>query len=226
MPHHLAEVDLREVERGGVEPAPARGPPHRRVRRRGSPESRERASSRAPRGLQVETDRPRGQCMGVHSVAVTGAAGLVGRHLLPVLAAHPDVERVLGLDVREPERRPPQPSSSPASTSPAPSCKPLLEGIDVVVHLAGVVDPVARRRRSWRGSTSRARARCSTAAAAVGARPHRAHLERDGLRRVAEQPGAAHEDAAAAARTRTSRPRCRAPRSSGCSPSGGPSTPT
>ena len=44
--------------------------------------------------------------MGVHSVAVTGASGLVGRHLLPVLAAHPDVDRVLGLDVREPERRP------------------------------------------------------------------------------------------------------------------------
>ena len=68
--------------------------------------------------------------------------------------------------------------------------KPLLEGIDVVVHLAGVVDPVpdeglmarvnvggnapcARRRRGGRGAT------------------HRAHLERNGVRRLAQQPGTA-----------------------------------
>jgi nucleoside-diphosphate-sugar epimerase len=79
--------------------------------------------------------------MGVHSVAVTGAAGLVGRHLLPVLAAHPDVERVLGLDVREPERRPRSVEFARVDIA-GTELKPLLEGIDVVVHLAGVVDPV------------------------------------------------------------------------------------
>jgi UDP-glucose 4-epimerase len=79
--------------------------------------------------------------MGVHSVAVTGAAGLVGRHLLPVLAAHPDVERVLGLDVREPERRPRAVDFARVDIA-GTELKPLLEGIDVVVHLAGVVDPV------------------------------------------------------------------------------------
>jgi nucleoside-diphosphate-sugar epimerase len=79
--------------------------------------------------------------MGVHSVAVTGAAGLVGRHLLPVLAAHPDVERVLGLDVREPERRPRAVEFARVDIA-GTELKPLLEGIDVVVHLAGVVDPV------------------------------------------------------------------------------------
>ena len=79
--------------------------------------------------------------MGVHSVAVTGASGLVGRHLLPVLAAHPDVERVLGLDVREPERRPRSVQFARVDIA-GTELKPLLAGIDVVVHLAGVVDPV------------------------------------------------------------------------------------
>lgn len=79
--------------------------------------------------------------MGVHSVAVTGAAGFVGRHLLPALAAHPDVERVLGLDVREPERRPRSVEFARVDIA-GTELKPLLEGIDVVVHLAGVVDPV------------------------------------------------------------------------------------
>jgi nucleoside-diphosphate-sugar epimerase len=79
--------------------------------------------------------------MGVHSVAVTGASGLVGRHLLPVLAAHPEVERVLGLDVREPERRPRTVEFERVDIA-GTELKPLLEGIDTVVHLAGVVDPV------------------------------------------------------------------------------------
>ena len=79
--------------------------------------------------------------MGVHSVAVTGASGLVGRHLLPVLAAHPDVDRVLGLDVREPDRRPRNVEFARVDIA-GTELKPLLEGIDVVVHLAGVVDPV------------------------------------------------------------------------------------
>ncbi len=79
--------------------------------------------------------------MGVHSVAVTGASGLVGRHLLPALAAHPDVDRVLGLDVREPDRRPRNVEFARVDIA-GTELKPLLEGIDVVVHLAGVVDPV------------------------------------------------------------------------------------
>ena len=79
--------------------------------------------------------------MGVHSVAVTGASGLVGRHLVPVLAAHADVDRVLGLDVREPDRRPRNVEFARVDIA-GTELKPLLEGIDVVVHLAGVVDPV------------------------------------------------------------------------------------
>jgi nucleoside-diphosphate-sugar epimerase len=106
--------------------------------------------------------------MGVHSVAVTGAAGLVGRHLLPVLAAHPDVERVLGLDVREPERRPRAVEFARVDIA-GTELKPLLEGIDVVVHLAGVVDPVPDEGLMARVNVEGTR-HVLDAAAAVGAR--------------------------------------------------------
>ena len=157
-PHHLAEVDLREVERGRVEVAA--GPPPNRKARKAAASGDVR---RAPRGLRVERCRPRGQCMGVHSVAVTGASGLVGRHLLPVLAAHPDVDRG------------PRPRRARARIGgrrnvefarvdiAGTELKPLLEGIDVVVHLAGVVDPMpdvgADGAGQRRGHPARARRR-------------------------------------------------------------------
>ena len=106
--------------------------------------------------------------MGVHSVAVTGAAGLVGHHLLPVLAAHPDVERVLGLDVREPDRRPRTVEFARVDIA-GTELKPLLEGIDVVVHLAGVVDPVPDVALMARVNVEGTR-RVLDAAASVGAR--------------------------------------------------------
>jgi len=79
--------------------------------------------------------------MEVHQIAVTGAAGLVGRHLLPALADHPDVGRVVGLDVREPDRRPKSVTFHRVDIA-GTSLRPVLEGVDVLVHLAGVVDPV------------------------------------------------------------------------------------
>ena len=106
--------------------------------------------------------------MGVHSVAVTGASGLVGRRLLPLLAAHPAVERVLGLDVREPDRRPRTVEFARVDIA-GTELKPLLEGIDVVVHLAGVVDPVPDVALMARVNVEGTR-RVLDAAAAVGAR--------------------------------------------------------
>jgi nucleoside-diphosphate-sugar epimerase len=106
--------------------------------------------------------------MGVHSVAVTGASGLVGRQLLPLLAAHPAVERVLGLDVREPDRRPRAVEFARVDIA-GTELKPLLEGIDVVVHLAGVVDPVPDEALMARVNVEGTR-RVLDAAAAVGAR--------------------------------------------------------
>ncbi|MCZ7535996.1 MAG: hypothetical protein M5T61_08780 [Acidimicrobiia bacterium] len=39
------------------------------------------------------------------TIAVTGASGLLGQRLLPLLEAMPQVERIVGFDVREPTRR-------------------------------------------------------------------------------------------------------------------------
>jgi nucleoside-diphosphate-sugar epimerase len=104
----------------------------------------------------------------MHSVAVTGASGLVGRHLLPVLADHPDVDRVIGLDVREPERRPHAVEFHRVDIARA-ELKPLLDGIDVVVHLAGVVDPVLDETLMARVNVDGTR-RVLDAAASVGVR--------------------------------------------------------
>jgi nucleoside-diphosphate-sugar epimerase len=74
-------------------------------------------------------------------VAVTGAGGYVGRRLVDALLADPRVDRVLGFDLRPP---------------PASSAKLLLDeldirssalearltGVDVLVHLAFVMDPI------------------------------------------------------------------------------------
>jgi nucleoside-diphosphate-sugar epimerase len=79
--------------------------------------------------------------MEVSAVAVTGASGLVGQRLLPLLAVHPDVTRVVALDVREPEWRSRRVEFQRVDIA-GTELKPLLEGIDTVVHLAGVVDPI------------------------------------------------------------------------------------
>jgi nucleoside-diphosphate-sugar epimerase len=80
--------------------------------------------------------------MNVPAIAVTGAAGLVGQRLLPVLAAHPDVERVVALDVREPAQRSAKVVVHLVDIATT-DLRPVLEGVDVIVHLAGVVDPIA-----------------------------------------------------------------------------------
>lgn len=79
--------------------------------------------------------------MNVSSIAVTGAAGLIGQPLLQVLADHPDVTRVIGLDVREPARRPRAAEFHRVDIA-GTRLAPMLEGVDVIVHLAGVVDPI------------------------------------------------------------------------------------
>ena len=75
------------------------------------------------------------------SIAITGASGLVGAALVSVLAEAPDVERIVGLDVRVPQRRVSGLEFRLADVAHS-ELKPLLEGIDVLVHLASVVDPI------------------------------------------------------------------------------------
>jgi nucleoside-diphosphate-sugar epimerase len=76
------------------------------------------------------------------TVAVTGISGFLGRRLLPLLTDDPSVGRIVGLDVREPERRSRRLEMHCVDIA-SHELKPLLEGVDVIVHLAAVVDPIA-----------------------------------------------------------------------------------
>lgn len=102
------------------------------------------------------------------AIAVTGAAGLIGRQLVPALADAPDVTRVVGLDVREPIRRIRGVEFHLADVLHR-ELKPLLEGIDVLVHLASVVDPIPDEHLMARVNVEGTR-RVLDAAAAVGVR--------------------------------------------------------
>jgi UDP-glucose 4-epimerase len=100
------------------------------------------------------------------TVAVTGASGLMGQRLLPELAAEPTVTRFVGLDVREPERRVRGLEFHRADIARS-ELKPLLEGVDVLVHLASVVDPIPDEALMARVNIEGTR-RVLDAAAAVG----------------------------------------------------------
>jgi UDP-glucose 4-epimerase len=103
--------------------------------------------------------------MDVVTVAITGASGLVGQRLLPRLAD--DVGgRLVGLDVREPRRRVRGLEFHRIDIAGA-ELKPLLEGVDVLVHLAGVVDPILDEGLMARVNVDGTR-RVLDAAAAVG----------------------------------------------------------
>jgi len=102
------------------------------------------------------------------SIAVTGASGLVGGALVAVLADAPDVERIVGLDVRAPQRQAPGLEFRLADVAHS-ELKPLLEGVDVLVHLASVVDPIPDERLMARINVGGTR-RTLDAAAAVGVR--------------------------------------------------------
>ncbi len=79
--------------------------------------------------------------MDVADVAVTGIAGLLGQRLLPRLDASSSVGRVVGLDVRDPERRIGRLEMHRVDIATA-EVEPLLEGVSVIVHLASIVDPL------------------------------------------------------------------------------------
>jgi UDP-glucose 4-epimerase len=102
------------------------------------------------------------------SIAVTGASGLVGGALVAVLADAPDVERIVGLDVRVPQRRVARLEFHLADVAHT-ELKPLLEGVDVLVHLASVVDPIPDEALMARINVGGTR-RTLEAAAAVGVR--------------------------------------------------------
>ncbi|HVL65193.1 MAG TPA: NAD-dependent epimerase/dehydratase family protein [Actinomycetota bacterium] len=79
--------------------------------------------------------------MGAKTIAVTGCAGYVGTRLVERLCADPAVERVVGLDVVQPSiSHPKLVFDSVDVRSDALGAR--LTGVDVVVHLAFIMDPI------------------------------------------------------------------------------------
>ncbi|MDQ4143059.1 MAG: NAD-dependent epimerase/dehydratase family protein [Actinomycetota bacterium] len=74
-------------------------------------------------------------------VAITGAAGYVGSRVIQELCSDARVERVLGFDVRPPEFRHPKFVFDEIDVRNA-TLRSRLKGVDVVVHLAFIMDPI------------------------------------------------------------------------------------
>jgi nucleoside-diphosphate-sugar epimerase len=101
------------------------------------------------------------------SVAVTGASGLLGQRLLPLLDAG-GFGRVVGLDVRDPARQVRHLQFHRVDVSGG-DLRPVLEGVDVVVHLAAIVGSIPDTTLMERVNVEGFR-RVLDAAAAVGVR--------------------------------------------------------
>ncbi len=106
--------------------------------------------------------------MNVPTYAVTGAAGWLGARLLERLGAEPTAARIVALDVRVPERRLAGLEVHRVDIAGS-DLRPYLEGVDVLVHLAGVVDPIVDEGLMARVNVGGTR-RVLDAAAAVGIR--------------------------------------------------------
>ena len=76
----------------------------------------------------------------MRTIAVTGVSGHVGQRLLRLLDADREVSRIVGIDAREPMLRPRKLDFYRVDLASA-DIKPLLEGVDVLVHLAFATSP-------------------------------------------------------------------------------------
>src|SRR5256885_5707140 len=75
------------------------------------------------------------------TVVITGVSGFLGQAVLRRLTASPAVGRLVGLDVREPGYRPKSLQFHLVDVAGS-DLRPLVEGADVLVHLAGVHDAI------------------------------------------------------------------------------------
>lgn len=102
------------------------------------------------------------------TVAVTGVGGAVGRRLVAALDQHDEVERIVGLDVRAPAGLASPKLAFRAADVRDAALVELLDGADVVVHLAREHDPTqdssARHATNVEGTRAVARAAASAGA--------------------------------------------------------------
>ncbi|MBI3932318.1 MAG: NAD-dependent epimerase/dehydratase family protein [Acidobacteria bacterium] len=125
-------------------------------------------------------------------VLVTGGSGYIGTRLLEALATRPDVEEILDVDVRPP--RAPIPKVRHVARSVADDLRAVFteRPIDLVMHLAWVLDPLhdaARQRHVCIDGTQRVLEGCAaggvrhllfvSSATAYGAHPAHDHLLRE-----------------------------------------------
>lgn len=101
-------------------------------------------------------------------VAVTGISGRVGQSLLHLLEDRPGVERIVGFDTREPALRPRSLEFHAVDVARA-DLKPLMEGAEVLVHLAFLLTPLPDEQVMARVNVDGTR-RVLDAAAAAGIR--------------------------------------------------------
>ena len=74
-------------------------------------------------------------------VAVTGVSGFLGQRLLPLLDANPHVDRVVGLDVRDPARRARKLEFHRVDVL-GTDLTPYLRDVSSIVHLAAAIGPM------------------------------------------------------------------------------------
>ncbi len=80
-------------------------------------------------------------------IAVTGSSGYLGARLVRALLQHPDVESVIGLDIRPPAASPQAGSTFVQADVRFPYGDVFVrQGVDAAVHLAYVFAPTRRRR--------------------------------------------------------------------------------
>lgn len=79
------------------------------------------------------------------TVAITGVGGLVGSRLAAELAERPGVERIVGLDLREPEGLSQHELEFRRADVRDPAFHRFLADVDMVVHLAYQMDPLRDR---------------------------------------------------------------------------------
>ena len=85
------------------------------------------------------------------TVAVTGATGNVGTALLRRLLADEGVDEIVGIARRPPEQAVPKVRWAAADVA-TDDLRPLLDGADVVVHLAWLFQPTYRPLVTWQAN--------------------------------------------------------------------------